>query len=113
MSYFVCRFESLILCFFSTRSFFLSFSFSYFPLLLFFMFQSLQTRLKKASRWLPVALLPFAVQAQTLNYAPTGATNVAGTFADISTTGTAITTTSTDNANSAAQPIGFTFNFNG
>ena len=77
------------------------------------MFTSLQTRLKKASRWLPVALLPFAAQAQNLNYGTASATNTAGTYTDLGTTGTAITTANTDDANSAAQPIGFTFNFNG
>ncbi|SHJ69202.1 Por secretion system C-terminal sorting domain-containing protein [Hymenobacter daecheongensis DSM 21074] len=79
------------------------------------MLTTLQTRLKKAVRWLPVALLPFATQAQaqTLNYSPANAVNVAGTFTDISATGTAIATANTDDANSAAQPIGFTFNFNG
>ena len=77
------------------------------------MFTSLQARLKKASRWLPVALLPFAAQAQNLNYGTASATNTAGTYTDLGTAGTAITTTNTDDANSAAQPIGFTFNFNG
>jgi len=77
------------------------------------MFTSLQTRLKRASRLLPVALLPFAAQAQVPGYNPANATNIAGTYTDISTTGTAIATANTDDANSAAQPIGFTFNFNG
>ncbi|HEX8329897.1 MAG TPA: T9SS type A sorting domain-containing protein [Hymenobacter sp.] len=76
------------------------------------MLTSLPTRLKKASRLLPLALLPFAAQAQ-LNYAPANATNVAGTYTDLGTTGTAIATASTDDANSAATPIGFTFNYNG
>ena len=52
-------------------------------------------------------------QAQTLNYSTTTATNVAGTFTDLGTTGTAIATANTDDANSAAQGIGFTFSFNG
>ncbi|WP_310391394.1 T9SS type A sorting domain-containing protein [Hymenobacter sp.] len=80
------------------------------------MFTSLNTRLKRAGQWLPVALLPllpFAAQAQSLNYAPAGAVNVAGAYADLGTTGTAIATANTDDANSAAQPIGFTFGFNG
>ncbi|MBF9221895.1 T9SS type A sorting domain-containing protein [Hymenobacter ruricola] len=80
------------------------------------MFTNLQTRLKAASRWLPVAvlpLLPVAANAQSLNYPASSATVVNGTFTSIATTGTAITTTSTDDANSAATPIGFTFSFNG
>ncbi|MBD2767202.1 T9SS type A sorting domain-containing protein [Hymenobacter sp. BT664] len=53
------------------------------------------------------------VQAQALNYITTGATNVVTTYTDLTTTGTAIATANTDDANSAAQPIGFTFNYNG
>ncbi|WP_226163852.1 FG-GAP-like repeat-containing protein [Hymenobacter terricola] len=52
-------------------------------------------------------------QAQLLNYAPTGATAVAGTYTDLGTTGTVISTSSTDDANSAAQSIGFSFGYNG
>jgi hypothetical protein len=78
-----------------------------------FMLANLQTRLKQAGRWLPVFLLPFAVQAQSLNYSATNATNVTGTYTDLAATGTAITTANTDDANSAAQNIGFTFNYNG
>jgi hypothetical protein len=80
------------------------------------MLTDLQARLKRAGRWVPVALLPLlplAARAQNLNYAPANATNTAGTYTDLGTTGTVITTTSTDDANSAATPIGFTFNFNG
>jgi hypothetical protein len=80
------------------------------------MLTNIQSRLKGAGRWLPVALLPLlplAARAQALNYAAANATNVAGTYTDLGTTGTAIATTSTDDANSAATPIGFTFNFNG
>lgn len=51
--------------------------------------------------------------AQSLNYTVSGATNVAGTYTDLGTNGTAITTADLDNANSTAQPIGFTFNYNG
>ena len=54
-----------------------------------------------------------AAQAQTLSQPLTGATNVAGTYTDLGTTGTAIATANTDNANSAAQAIGFPFGFNG
>ena len=52
-------------------------------------------------------------QAQGLNYAARGASTVAGTYTDLGTTGTAIATANTDNANSAAQNIGFTFTYNG
>ncbi|WP_046244883.1 T9SS type A sorting domain-containing protein [Hymenobacter terrenus] len=76
------------------------------------MFTSLQTQLKRASRWLPVALLPFAAQAQ-INYAPSNALTLAGTYTDLGATGTAIATANNDDANSAAQPIGFSFSFNG
>jgi trimeric autotransporter adhesin len=53
-------------------------------------------------------------QAQALNYAPSTASNVAGTFTDLATvtTSVVIPTANTDDANSAAQPIGFTFKFN-
>jgi hypothetical protein len=55
-----------------------------------------------------------AAQAQTaLNYPVVGATNTAGTYTDLGTDGTVIATANTDDANSAPQPIGFTFNYNG
>ncbi|OGX86204.1 hypothetical protein BEN47_01205 [Hymenobacter lapidarius] len=54
-----------------------------------------------------------AAQAQALNYSASNATNLAGTYTDLGTTGTAITTANTDDANSAAQSIGFTFTYNG
>jgi trimeric autotransporter adhesin len=38
---------------------------------------------------------------------------VSGTYVDLGTSGTAITTANTDDANSAATPIGFTFNYAG
>ncbi|MBF9142505.1 T9SS type A sorting domain-containing protein [Hymenobacter properus] len=76
------------------------------------MFSSIQTRLKQASRLLPVALLPFAAQAQ-FNYAPANAVNTAGTYTDLGTTGSVIATANNDDANSAAQPIGFSFTYNG
>ena len=53
------------------------------------------------------------LQAQDLNYRPSNAQNVAGSYTDLGTTGTAITTTDTDDSNSTAQDIGFTFNYNG
>jgi hypothetical protein len=54
-----------------------------------------------------------AAHAQALPYTPALATNVAGTYTDLGTTGTAIATANTDDANSAVQSIGFTFNYNG
>lgn len=54
-----------------------------------------------------------AAQAQTLNYAATGASIVAGTYADLGTSGTTIATANTDDANSTAQAIGFMFSSNG
>ncbi|GAA3985173.1 T9SS type A sorting domain-containing protein [Hymenobacter antarcticus] len=77
------------------------------------MLTTLHTRLKRASRWLPALLLPFAAQAQAPGYSLGNTANVAGTFTSIATTGTAITTANTDDANSGATPIGFTFNYNG
>lgn len=76
------------------------------------MLTNLQTRLKKAGRLLPVALLPFAAHAQ-FNYVPTNVVNAAGTYTALGTSGTVIATANTDDANSAAQPIGFTFTYNG
>ncbi|GAB3861912.1 hypothetical protein GCM10028822_41980 [Hymenobacter terrigena] len=49
-------------------------------------------------------------------YSATSTTNFAGgatAYVDLGTTGTAIATANTDDANSAAQNIGFTFNYNG
>jgi len=54
-----------------------------------------------------------ALQAQSLNYTAAGATNVAGTYTDLGTTGTVITTSGTDDALSAAQTLPFTFGYNG
>ncbi|MGI4760252.1 MAG: FG-GAP-like repeat-containing protein [Janthinobacterium lividum] len=54
-----------------------------------------------------------AASGQALNYAPAGATVVAGTYTDLGTTGSVIATSNTDNANSAAQNIGFSFAYNG
>ncbi|WP_162550232.1 T9SS type A sorting domain-containing protein [Hymenobacter nivis] len=63
---------------------------------------------------LALALLPaLEAGAQSLAYIPGGAVNVAGTYADLGAAGAAIATANTDDANSAAQNIGFTFNFNG
>jgi hypothetical protein len=54
--------------------------------------------------------LPAAAQ---LNYRPTSSVNTTGTYTDLGTNGTAITVANTDDALSAAQNIGFTFNYNG
>ena len=53
-----------------------------------------------------------AAQAQNLNYTIATSANVAGTYTDLATTGTAITTANTDDANSDVQNIGFTFRYN-
>ena len=71
----------------------------------------------KARRWLlglGLGLLSTtALQAQSLNYTAAGASNVAGTYTDLGTAGTVITTSSTDDALSAAQTLPFTFGYNG
>ena len=67
--------------------------------------------LKRTSRLLPVLLLPLAAQAQF--YTAANVTNTTGAYTDLGTTGTAIATANTDDANSAATPIGFTFTYNG
>jgi len=54
-----------------------------------------------------------AAQAQALNYVPSAATAFTGTYTDLGSAGTVISTSSTDNANSAAQSIGFSFGYNG
>ncbi|KAA9325281.1 T9SS type A sorting domain-containing protein [Hymenobacter busanensis] len=54
-----------------------------------------------------------SAHAQAFNYFVSGAGSVAGTYTDLGTAGTAISTANTDDANSAATPIGFTFNYNG
>ncbi len=48
-----------------------------------------------------------------LPYPAGRAQNVAGTYTDLGTAGTAIATANLDDANSGAQDIGFTFSFNG
>ncbi|MBC8084104.1 MAG: T9SS type A sorting domain-containing protein [Hymenobacter sp.] len=52
-----------------------------------------------------------AVQAQF--YTAPNVLNTPGTYADLGTSGTAIATANTDDASSAATPIGFTFTYNG
>ncbi|HEX8507636.1 MAG TPA: hypothetical protein VF630_19900, partial [Hymenobacter sp.] len=54
-----------------------------------------------------------AAQAQALNYPLANAQNVAGTYTDLGTAGTAIATATADDANSAEQLIGFNFAYNG
>ncbi|MCI1188450.1 T9SS type A sorting domain-containing protein [Hymenobacter sp. DH14] len=51
--------------------------------------------------------------AQQLNYDYLNGQNLAGAYQDLGTTGTAIAVANADDANSAAQPIGFSFGFNG
>lgn len=78
---------------------------------------NLYTRVK-AARWGgAVALLALlgagATHAQTLGMPAVGAQSLAGTYTDLGTAGTAIATPSFDDANSAAQDIGFSFTFGG
>jgi hypothetical protein len=54
-----------------------------------------------------------AFAQSNLDYKAAGGVNAAGTYTDLGTAGTAITVANNDDANSTAQPIGFTFNFNG
>ena len=54
-----------------------------------------------------------AAQAQTFAYTTILSYNVAGTYTDLGSNGTAISTVNTDDANSAAQNIGFSFTYNG
>jgi hypothetical protein len=58
-------------------------------------------------------LVGTAAQAQTLTYTVGATTNIVTTYTDLGTTGTAIATANTDDANSTAQNIGFSFVFNG
>ncbi|SET84266.1 T9SS type A sorting domain-containing protein [Hymenobacter actinosclerus] len=69
--------------------------------------------------WRKLALLGLlglatgAAHAQNLNYNTFGASNTPGTYTDLGASATVIATPNTDDANSAATPIGFSFNFNG
>lgn len=58
------------------------------------------------------AFLATNTKAQ-LNYLAANAQNISGTYTDLGTNGTAVTMSNFDDANSTAQSIGFTFNFNG
>lgn len=72
--------------------------------------------IKKACFLLAAALciLLFAVNASAqLNIPVANCQNVSGTYVDLDTNGTVITTANFDDANSAAQSIGFSFSFNG
>ena len=51
--------------------------------------------------------------AQAQFYAAANVANTTGTYTDLGTTGAAIATANTDDANSAATPIGFPFTYNG
>ncbi len=51
--------------------------------------------------------------AQAQFYAAANVANTTSTYTDLGNTGTAIATANTDDANSAATPIGFTFTYNG
>ena len=68
--------------------------------------------------WCPALLLALTAlarpaAAQAPFYAAANVTNTTGTYTDLGTTGAAIATANTDDANSAATPIGFTFTYNG
>ena len=56
---------------------------------------------------------PCLAQAQTLNYMAGSAVTRTGTYTDLGTVGTVITTANTDDANSTVQTPGFVFNYNG
>lgn len=70
-----------------------------------------RTRLLLLAALLGGASLPAGAQA--LNYFAVNAQVANTTYTDLGTTGTAITTANTDDANSAAQPLGFTFAYGG
>ncbi|RZK63306.1 MAG: T9SS type A sorting domain-containing protein [Hymenobacter sp.] len=52
-------------------------------------------------------------RAQALNYQLAGASNVAGTYTDLGTSGSPIAVDNNDDANSGAQAIGFPFSYRG
>ena len=72
-------------------------------------------RLAGAKRLVLSALLGVGATgaAQAQFYAAANVTNTTGTYTDLGTTGAAIATANTDDANSAATPIGFPFTYNG
>lgn len=67
--------------------------------------------------WGPALLLALTALARPaqaqLGYSPATVQNVASTYTDLGTTGTAIATPNNDDANSAEQLIGFNFSFDG
>ena len=76
-------------------------------------------RLGLTARLRPLALVALLATGAVgtahaqLSYSVASATNTAGTYTDLGTSGSAIATANTDDANSAATPIGFTFTYNG
>ena len=80
-----------------------------------------QNRLSKAQNRLPIHHLKHVASPQpgtaarvaSNPYISVQGQNVAGTYTDLNTTGTVISTPNTDDANSAAQNIGFSFSYNG
>ena len=68
----------------------------------------------KHSLLLAVMLFFISIKVYSqLNIPLTSCQNIAGTYTDLGTNGTVISTTNFDDASSAAVNIGFTFNFNG
>ncbi|MBA3706921.1 MAG: hypothetical protein H0W84_13780, partial [Bacteroidetes bacterium] len=57
------------------------------------------------------SILTYTSSYAQLSYLAANSTNTAGTYIDLGTNGTVITTADFDDANSAPQAIGFTFNF--
>ena len=70
------------------------------------------TRLRTLGLTALLAGAAATAQAQ-IGYTAPNVTNTLGTYTDLGTTGTAIPTANTDDANSIAQGIGFPFTFNG
>ncbi|GAA3934299.1 T9SS-dependent choice-of-anchor J family protein [Hymenobacter algoricola] len=76
------------------------------------------TTSRPTKRWRQLGLAAALALGSTsayaqLDYVPSNASNLAGTYTDLATTGTVITTANNDDANSAVTPIGFSFTFNG
>ncbi|UOR04258.1 T9SS type A sorting domain-containing protein [Hymenobacter aerilatus] len=77
---------------------------------------STDTRRTRKRHWALAALLALgatSVHAQSFTYRSASIQSLIGTYTDLGTAGTVITTDNTDDANSAVQTIGFTFNYNG
>jgi len=60
-----------------------------------------------------ISLFIFSKAQAQLNYLPGGFTTSVSTYTDLGTNGSVISVANSDDAFSAALPIGFTFNFNG